>query len=100
MVILVTRRLKLSPPTIFIGNLFNILEILDKFNCFVKFRSITNIFTQQNTRKLIEKKLVGRLKIVMPKKFSKKIISVKCVAKSTGSDFDLETVPSKKKFNI
>ena len=57
MVIFVTRWLTLSPPTIFVENLYKILKILDKFNCFVNFRSMTKRFTQQTANKWISKRL-------------------------------------------
>ena len=62
MTISVTRRLTLSPPTIFVENLYKILKILEEFICFVNFRCVTNILTQLTSRKAILKELGRRIK--------------------------------------
>ena len=61
MVIFVTRRLTLSPPTISVKFIVQNTKILDKVNCFTHFRLMTKRFTQQ-ARKTISKELGIRLK--------------------------------------
>ena len=57
----------MSLPTIFVENVYEILKILDKVTCLVKFRSMTKRFTSQTARKAISKGLGRRIKIAMVK---------------------------------
>ena len=52
------------------------MEILNNFNCFGNFRSLTNkyIFTEQTARKGMAKRSGRRLKIAKAKEFSKILI--------------------------
>ena len=82
-----------SPPTIFVKNLYKIVKILDKFNVFVNFRSMTKRFTRKTARKAIWEGLEKRFKSCDGKGFKKNDFFAKSLIKSTVLGFDPETVP-------
>ena len=75
----------MSPPIIFVEKVYKILKILDKSNCIVNIRSMSERLTQQTARKAVSKRLGRRLKNCEGIGIFLKIdFFRKCLAKSTG----------------
>ena len=51
----------MPPPKVLVENLYKILKILDEVNCFINFRSLNKILTQQTVWNAISKGLGRRI---------------------------------------